>query len=232
MHGMREAKSIDEMSDEEIAQYLHQAEQKSTAAPSEHQVAGGAPTGYAVLVLITSLVGMVASIGLLLSERSHLITPDKTPSCDINPLIGCSDFLTSQYNTAFFSIPNAIWGLIFFTGMAAIGVAWLAWARFAHWLWWLICLTMLGATGWLIWFWHISFFVKETLCPFCLAIWCVTIPLIIHTWIRAAQGGHLPCTPKLRGFLVRWRWIFVIAVYICVVILASATIGDKFAYIF
>ena len=229
---MQETKSIDEMSDEEVAQYLHEAEERRTAAPSKHQKAGGAPIPYAILVLICSLVGIVASVGLLLSERSLLKNPDEALSCDINPLVGCSDFLTSQYNTAFFGIPNAIWGLAFFSGMAGLAFAWLAHAHFATWLWRLISLAMAGASAWLIWFWHVSFFDKGTMCPFCLATWCVTIPLIIHTWIRAAQGGHLPCTPTVRGVLVHWRWVIVLAIYLLVIILAYATIGDKFTYLF
>lgn len=231
MHGMQETKSVDEMSDEEVAQYLQQVEQKRTAAPSEHQMAGGAPLPYALLALICSLVGVGSSIGLLLSERTLLSNPNGPLSCDINPLVGCSDFLTSEYNTAFFSVPNAVWGLAFFSAIAALSVAWLAGARFSTWLWRLICVGMLGASAWLVWFWHVSFFVKGSMCPFCLVIWCVTIPLVIHTWIRAAQGGHLPCTPQIRGVLVRWRWVFVIAVYVYVILLAYVTIGDKLAYI-
>lgn len=232
MHGMRETKSIDEMSDAEVAEYLQQADDKRTAAPSEHQIAGGAPLPYALLVLVCSLVGMTASIGLLLSERSLLKNPDDALSCDLNPLVGCSDFLTSEYNTAFFSIPNAVWGLAFFSAMAALAVAFVAKARVARWLWWLLCLGMVGASAWLGWFWHVSFFVKESMCPFCLVTWIVTIPLIVHTWIRAAQAGHLPCPTKLRGFLVRWRWGIVLVVYLYVFALAYFTIGDKFSYIF
>lgn len=232
MHGMQETKSIDEMSDEEVAEYLRQADEKRTAVPSEHQIAGGAPLPYALLVFVCSLIGMGASIGLLLSERSLLSNPDKTLSCDINPLVGCSDFLTSQYNTAFFSVPNAVWGLAFFSAMAALSVAWLAGAHFSTWLWRLICVGMVGASAWLVWFWYVSFFVKGSMCPFCLVIWCVTIPLVIHTWIRAVQGGHLPCTPQLRSILVHWRWAIVLVVYLCVFALAYFTIGDKFSYIF
>lgn len=232
MHGMRETKSIDEMSDEEVAEYLQQADEKRTAAPSEHQLAGGAPAPYALLILVCSLVGMTASIGLLVSERTLLKDPDSALSCDLNPLVGCSDFLTSEYDTAFFGIPNAVWGLAFFSAIAALAVAFLAKTRVARWLWWLLCLAMVGASAWLGWFWHVSFFVKESLCPFCLVTWAVTIPLIIHTWIRAAQAGHLPCTPKLRGFLVRWRWVIVLVVYLYVFALAYFTIGDKLSYIF
>ena len=232
MHGMQQAKSIDEMSDEEVAEYLQHANEKRTAAPSEHQLAGGAPLPYALLALICSLVGMTASIGLLVSERSLLKDPDSVLSCDINPLVGCSDFLTSSYNTVFFSIPNAVWGLVFFSGVTTLALAFIAKARVARWLWWLLCLGMVCASAWLGWFWHVSFFVKESLCPFCLATWIVTIPLVIHTWIRAAQGGHLPCSPKLRGVLVRWRWAFVIAVYLYLILLAYITIGDKLAYLF
>lgn len=220
------------MSDDEVAAYLAQAELRASGAASEEQLAGGAPREYSWTVLVLSLLGVFASAQLLLAERSLLAHPDRELICDINPLVGCSDFLSSRYNTAIGDVPNALWGLMFFAGMAALAFALLSGAKLGRWLWRLVCLAMVGAVAYLLWFWWVSFFVKGTLCPYCLLTWAVTIPLVIHTWIRCAQAGHLPCPSRLRGGLVRWRWGLVVGVYLIVAAVGAFMLRDKLALLF
>lgn len=220
---------IEEMSDEEVASYLERAEARATGAPSEAQRAGGAPIEYSLLALACALAGMFASAKLLLAERALLASPGQELTCDFNGLVGCSDFLNSSWNTAIGDVPNALWGLMFFSGMAGLALALVSGARPARWLWRLVCLAMCGAVAYLLWFWRVSFFVKGSLCPYCLLTWAAAVPIVAHTWIRCAQAGHLPCPPGLRGPLVRWRWGIVLAVFLAVATVGAVALREKIA---
>ena len=225
------SKSIEDMSDEEVREYLASARSREHGEPSEHQRLGGAPRGYALLAFACSLVGIFASAQLLLAERKLLTHPGDEIDCDINPLVGCSSFLTSSWNTAIGDIPNALWGLMFFSAVAALALVLASGARLARWLWRALALAMAGACAYLLWFWHVSFFVKHSLCPYCMLTWAATIPLIAHTWIRCAQAGHIPCPPGLRGALVRGRWAIVAGCFGGLVVLALVTLGDRISFI-
>lgn len=225
------SKSVEEMSDEEVVDFLAAAKSRASGEASEEQRAGGAPLEYSLLALVCSLAGIFASAQLLLAERSLLSHPGDEIDCDINPLVGCSSFLTSSWNTAIGDIPNALWGLMFFSGMAGLALALLSGARLRRWLWRALAVAMAGAAAYLVWFWHVSFFVKHSLCPYCILTWAATIPLVIHTWIRCAQAGHIPCAQALRGILVRGRWWIVAGVVLAVCLLGVLTLGDRLSIV-
>lgn len=225
------SKSVEEMTDEEVADFLSAAKSRATGEASADQRAGGAPFEYSLLSLLCSLAGVFASAQLLLAERSLLSHPGDEIDCDINPLVGCSSFLTSSWNTAIGDVPNALWGLMFFSGVAGLALALLSGAKLGRWLWRALAVAMVGAAAYLVWFWHVSFFVKHSLCPYCMLTWGATIPLIVHTWIRCAQAGHIPCPQALRGLLVRGRWPIVAAAFLAVCVLGVVTLADRLSIV-
>ena len=114
---------LDSLSDEELQRYIDGVDEDRDARPSREQTAGGAPRGLSVLMLLCGAVGMWASLSLVLAEREQLADPGASLSCDINPLVGCSAFLRSQANALFFGVPNALFGLMFFSGVVALALA-------------------------------------------------------------------------------------------------------------
>ena len=112
---------IDSLSDDEVEAYIAEAESKKWKA-SERELAGGASFELSVVMLVTGLAGMWASFSLVTAERAMLQNPGGKLSCDLNPLIGCSGFFNSDYNTLLFGAPNALFGLMFFSGVVALGL--------------------------------------------------------------------------------------------------------------
>ncbi|ERH19437.1 vitamin K epoxide reductase family protein, partial [Actinobaculum sp. oral taxon 183 str. F0552] len=178
---------LDSLSDEELQRYIDGVDEDRDARPSREQTAGGAPRGLSVLMLLCGAVGMWASLSLVLAEREQLADPGASLSCDINPLVGCSAFLRSQANALFFGVPNALFGLMFFSGVVALALALLTGSRLNPWVWRLLCVGMAGAAAWLVWFQYQAFAVERALCPYCLVTWFVTIPLIVHVLARSVQ---------------------------------------------
>ena len=182
--------------------------------PTEHQLAGGAPRSYGILVAVLAAIGIVASTELVLSEMAVLADPDAQLSCNINPLIGCGNFLQTGQGHVLFGIPNGLFGMLAYAALAAVGVVLAAGARLPRWFWLFLLAGVWGSALFVLWFMSVSFFVVHALCPFCLIIWLVTIPLVTQTTARAVQGGHLRVGERLGGVLVRERWVLTVVLYV------------------
>ncbi|MFT3942356.1 MAG: vitamin K epoxide reductase family protein [Ancrocorticia sp.] len=223
---------LERLSDAELEEYLRSVEQRRNAAPSDEQVAGGAPRELSFVMVVAGLLGLYASLSLIQAEKQLLKDPLGSLSCDINPLIGCGKFLNSPVNAVFFGVSNAVFGLAFFAGITALGLVLASGGRFGRWLWAALDLAMVGAAAWVAWFQWTSFTVEQSLCPYCLITWTVTIPLVVNVLARSAQAGHFPCSEGLRRVLVRGRWYIIAAVYVALVLFAVVWFWDQWAWVF
>lgn len=102
-------------------------------------------------------------------------------------------------NEVFFGVSNSVYGLAFFAGIVALGLALVSGARFARWLWCVLAAALSAGMLWIAWFMYESFAVEGSLCPYCLVTWFVTITLFAHTISRVAQSGHFGDKPPTPG---------------------------------
>ncbi len=224
--------SVESLSDEDVSAYLAAVEKQRAALPTQLQREGGAPRELSLLMIFSGLLGIFAAGELLLAEKQLLKDPASSLSCDLNPLIGCGRFLSSEFNTLFFGISNALFGLAFFAGITALGLALISGAKFARWLWLLLDAAMVAATAWILWFQYTSFVHERALCPYCLLTWFATIPLIVHVLVRSVQAGYLPAPDGLRKFLVHGRWYIVVGIYTFIAAVAIIWFWDMWAFVF
>jgi uncharacterized membrane protein len=196
------------------------------AAPSEHQLAGGAPRGLGILLVVAGLAGLWASIELVLSEIIIAKDPSASLACDLNPIIGCGSFITTWQAHAL-GIPNAVIGVGAFGGLFAVGLMFLSGARAGRWFWRVLVAGVVFATVAQAFFLYTAFFVIHGLCPYCLVVWTVNIPVIVHVLARAAQAGHIRLGRRLTRALVMDRWIVVGVLYAAIVIFALVHFWDQ-----
>ncbi|ROR74056.1 vitamin K epoxide reductase family protein [Bogoriella caseilytica] len=201
------------------------------ARPSAHQRAGGAPRELIVVLIIAGVLGTWASVQLILSRITLALDPDASLGCDLNPLVGCGEFITSWQASAF-GWPNAVLGTIGFSALLAVGVLFAAGARPATWLWRGLAAGTTFGIGWVIWFQYHALVNFRMLCPYCLVVWAVTIPVFVHVMARAAQGGHLPLGERLTRFLVMDRWLIIAGWYLALVVLIAVWFWDQWRLIF
>jgi len=199
--------------------------------PSEHQRAGGAPKELAWLLVVGGLLGLWASIELVLSEITVAGDPDAALACDFNPLIGCGSFITTWQAHAL-GIPNAVVGTVAFTAVMTIGVLFLAGVRASRWFWVALTVGATGAIAAVFWFQYQAFASIRMLCPYCLVVWVVTIPIFVNVLARAAQAGHVRVGERLRRFLVLDRWLIVAVWYLAVVIVAAVVFWNQWLLVF
>lgn len=198
---------------------------------TEHQRAGGSTPGYAWLLVITGVIGALAAIALTLDYINLLRDADYVPSCDINPLVGCGDFLGSDQAAAF-GFPNVVLGVLAFPVVAAIGIVLLTGARLPRWFWRGLLVGTVFGIGFVTWLQHQSFTVFSALCPYCVVIWLVMIPLFVHTVARSGQNGALPVGAGVSTFVVRYRWALTALWYLAVVAGAMFGLGERLLWIF
>lgn len=143
------------------------------------------------VVLFCGLVGALAALALAVEKFRVLTNPFYVPSCSVNEKISCLSVMTSP-QAEVLGFPNPLLGLIAFGALAAAGAAVLASSRpLASWFW--AGLQAGTAAGlvfvhWLAWQ---SSMVIGALCPYCIAVWIVTITAFVHVSARNATARKL-----------------------------------------
>ena len=98
-----------------------------------------------------------------------------------------------------FGFPNPLLGIVGFTAVVTTGAALLARARLCRWYWLgLQAGVTLGAVfvHWLI---FQSLYRINALCPYCMAVWAVTIPIFWYVTLHNASTGALPLRGRARS---------------------------------
>lgn len=127
------------------------------------------------ILLIGGVLGMIASFALTYDKIQVLQDPNYSPGCNINPVLSCGSVMsTPQANL--FGVPNTVFGLIGFSMLAMFGVLLLAGAVVKKWVW--LGAQVFATTG--VVFMHYLFiqsvFQIHAICPWCFAVWMITIP--------------------------------------------------------
>lgn len=105
-----------------------------------------------------------------------------------------------------------------------VGFALLAGAKFASWFWGLFTLGLTLALAFVIWLISQSIFVLGTLCPYCLVVWIVVIPLFLFVSFYAVKEKHLPMSAALRRtaqLFYPWLWLFAVLGYVIILLTAQ-----------
>lgn len=222
---------VDDEIDDELLPEERELAALDRSRPTEDEIAGGARPGLAWLLTIGSAIGLWASLMLVLSERTLLQDPDASLACDLNPIVGCGSFILSPQAAAL-GIPNALIGTMCFTVLAATGLILLGGGRLPRFYWiGLMIGAVLGGPS-LGWFQYQAMVELRGLCPYCLVVWAVTIPIVVGILGGGLRARHVPAPEPLRRVLVQERWLVIAAWYVIVVVLVVIAFWDQWTLIF
>jgi len=141
-----------------------------------------APEGRALSVwlLIASAVGLYAAASLVLDKLSYYeqLAAGKTPnlSCNLNPIVGCSQVINTAQASIFWNLPNPVIGVVAWSALGALAVALLAQRRLPAWFWIGLQAGVLGGIVMVSWLEQQTIFHLNALCPWCMVTWSVMIP--------------------------------------------------------
>ncbi|MGW7680564.1 vitamin K epoxide reductase family protein [Kribbella sp. NPDC054772] len=141
--------------------------------------ARGAPRSLAWLLLLGGAAGLAAAIVLTIEKMQLLRDPSYVPSCSINPVLSCGSVMSTPQAEAF-GVPNPLLGIAGFATVTTIGAALLAGATFARWFWTALQLGVTFGVLFVHWLIYQSLYQIGALCPYCLIVWAVTIPIFYY----------------------------------------------------
>ncbi|MGH8841033.1 MAG: vitamin K epoxide reductase family protein [Jiangellaceae bacterium] len=189
--------------------------------PDEHQLAGGARRGLAVLLTAGGTVGFVASYVLTVEVIRLLEDPAYVPSCSFNPVLSCGSVMQT-WQADVLGFANTLAGIAAFSVVTTIGVVLLAGAVLPRWVWLGLQSGALVGAAFVHWLIYQSLNDIGALCPYCMVVWVVTVPIFWYVTVHNVQAGHIRASAGVRSFLVRNRalvlvlWFLALAVLILV----------------
>ncbi|POX36938.1 Vitamin K epoxide reductase [Streptomyces sp. Ru73] len=172
----------------------------------------GAGRPFALLLVITGVLGLLASWIITLDEHQLLKDPNFKPACSINPIISCGSVMKSAQATVF-GFPNPMAGLVCFGVVVAIGMAVLARARFRAWYWVGLNIGTLLGTVFCMWLMSQTLYVINALCLWCTLTWIVTILMFWYTTVHNIKHHIIKVPAGLRSAVLEFHWVVPVLWY-------------------
>lgn len=183
------------------------------------------PLGW--LMVVTGIVGWLASGTLVLEKLEVLKDPNHTTVCDVNPWISCGQVMQT-WQSSVFGFPNMFIGIVAFAITITVGMALLSGATFARWYWAGLQVGVTLGFAFVVWLWSQALYEIHILCPFCMVVWAAMIPLFVFVTIRNVSHGIIPLPSGAAKVLVDSGWIITALLYVAVI----ATIFFAFIQVF
>jgi uncharacterized membrane protein len=174
----------------------------STASPAGRVAGRPVSKPSAMWVLIAGVVGLVSAATLTIEKIELLIDPSYTPSCSLNPVLSCGSVMVTP-QAALFGFPNPLIGIAAFTVVTVTGVLAVADVRLPRWYWSGLAVGTLLGTVFVHWLIFQSLYRIGALCPYCMVVWAVTIPLLVV--VSSIALRPLAGNPFARA-VHQWRW--------------------------
>ena len=196
-------------------------------SPAEPATADGRPgvavsPASAVWVLVAGVLGLASALTLTVEKIEILINPDYVPSCSINPVLSCGSVMVTPQASAF-GFPNPLIGIVAFTVVLMTGGLAIAKVRLPRWYWAGLATGTLLGVAFVHWLIFQSLYRIGALCPYCMVVWAVTIPLLVVAASIALQ-------PQLEHgaarFLYQWRWSLVALWFTALILLILVRFWD------
>jgi len=169
----------------------------------------------ALWILIAGVLGFASAFTLTLEKIEILINPAYVPSCSINPVLSCGSVMVTHQASAF-GFPNPLIGIVAFTVVVVTGVLALAKVALPRWYWAGLSVGTLLGVVFVHWLIFQSLYRIGALCPYCMVVWAVTIPLlvVVATIALAPQTGN-----AVTRVVHQWRWSLVALWFTAVILL-------------
>ncbi|HEX2143536.1 MAG TPA: vitamin K epoxide reductase family protein [Glycomyces sp.] len=187
---------------------------------------GRAITG--LVLLLGGLVGLAAAFDLTYERIASLIDPNHVISCDFNPVLSCGTVMDTP-QASVFGFANPMIGLVAFPLVVFMGVLYLSKVRLPRWVAVTFNLGTLAGLTFVAWLIFQSVYRIGVLCPWCMAVWTVVLPIFWFTTVRNLRTGAIPVGQDWRDAvddLLRYHWIGLTLLYAAVIMMVGTGFWD------
>lgn len=156
------------------------------------------------LLIFAGVVGVIAAFVITQDKFQLAANPNFKPSCSLNPVVSCGSVMKSMQSHVF-GFSNTYAGLIGFPVLITTGVVMLGGAVLRRWYYLGLNAGMLFGVGFVHYLFFQSVYRIHALCPYCMAVWVVTITTFWYVTLYNIQHGHLKLPPRLQpiGYFMR-----------------------------
>lgn len=194
-----------------------------TPDSSEERIHWGPSTGIAITVW--AALGLAAAFTLAYDKVQILIDPTFEPSCNFNPVLACGSVMVTDQASAF-GFPNPFLGLIGFSIMLTVGVLLASGLVLPRWVMTGAALGTLAGAVFVHWLAFESLYRIGALCPWCMVVWAVTLPMALWFLLKVADLFGPPQVRRTAVALWSWRFTIVALWYLGVVLLILIRFWD------
>ncbi|WP_329267776.1 vitamin K epoxide reductase family protein [Streptomyces sp. NBC_01451] len=185
--------------------------------------ATGASVAFAWLLIVSGALGILASFVITIDKFQLLKDPAFSPSCNISPVLSCSNVMSSDQASAF-GFPNPLLGLAAYPVVAFVGFALLAGARFRRWFWLGLNLGTLFGAVFCMWLMTQALYEIGALCLWCCLAWAATIAMFWYTTVHNLRHGVVRAPRGVVAGALEFHWAVPVTWYLAIVML----IGTRF----
>lgn len=172
------------------------------------------------ILLIGGIIAVYCAFILSQDKIKLIQDPNTHLSCSLNPVIACGNVIKSKQGHAF-GFPNPFLGLAGYAAVLTVGLAMLAGAKFKRWFWLLIEVGLLLATIFLGWLLFQSLYSIHALCPYCLTVDAVTLPMIWYVTLYNIDQKNIRLpkgrAQKAYGWVRRHHLDLLVLAYILII---------------
>jgi uncharacterized membrane protein len=152
------------------------------------------------LLIIGGTIGLIAAFMIMFEKLALLDNPSYQLACDINPIISCGSVMQSDQANAF-GFPNPFIGLVAFPILITIGAAMKAGAAFKRWFWIGLQLGVVFGLGFVLWLFYQTVYNINALCPYCMVVWAVVIPIFWYVTLYNLRNSHVRLPQSLSSLI-------------------------------
>ncbi|HZU49390.1 MAG TPA: vitamin K epoxide reductase family protein [Mycobacterium sp.] len=174
-------------------------------------------------VLIAGVIGLIASVMLTVEKIKVLTNPSYVPSCNFNPVVSCGSVMATP-QASVLGFPNPLIGIAAFTVVVVTGGLAVTKVALPQWYWIGLAAGTLAGVVFVHWLIFQSLYRIGALCPYCMVVWAVTIPLLVVVASIAFRSAD--SASAVGHTLYRWRWSITVLWFTAVILLILVRFWD------
>ncbi|MDX8143163.1 vitamin K epoxide reductase family protein [Lentzea sp. BCCO 10_0061] len=167
------------------------------------------------VLIVGGGIGLVAAFVLTVEKIALLKNADYVPTCSINPVLSCGSIMKTE-QAEVFGFPNPLLGVAGFAVVVTLGVVLAAGAALPRWCWLGLQAGVTFGVVFVHWLIYQSLYVIGALCPYCMAVWAVMIPIFWYTTLYNMEQGHLPSPRRTTAVLTGYHGVVLTLWYLLI----------------
>jgi uncharacterized membrane protein len=167
------------------------------------------------MLVVGGVIGIFASVELIIQKIAVLSDPDFVPNCDINPILSCGSVISTE-QASLFGFPNPVLGVVGFTIVIMFGALLFTGVELPRLMWLGLNFGALAGMIFVIWLVSQSLYVIGALCPWCMVVWAVTIPIFWQVTTDNLESNRLSLGKGLSEIIMTLKWILIAGSYLII----------------